>query len=329
MNQRIIIIFSGLYPFNPRGDFLAREIDALTESFDRVIIVPITSGLLTGVEKPARIELVVKPTQIYRTTLGKVLYLILGIASLPIAIPYILRGRALGAGILRRSSPKQIAHALMVLGYDVAAAWYLSRIIKPGSRALVFYYWLAPVGFLTAAILRWTGRVGRLAGRGHGEDIFSEERQNQQALTRYGFLNLVDDVWTAHDEGGKYLVEKVGVPKEKVRTFRLGVPDLGRIAEPLRKATARSLLLSCSHLLAAEANAGWLVECASCWLNVPRSKRSIGRTSGQGREWTRWKESLPTATPPSFLTGGATFLLQSCWKIWLSYGPMSSSISAC
>lgn len=251
VGERVIIIFSSRYPCSDKSAFLGREIDALTATFNRVILVPIawSGDDVRNVACPPRTEVVLGPTQIYNSVIGKIFLLGLGILLFPFTTSNQIGGRALAASVRRCSSIRQIVFALVLLGYDGVSAWFLSRIVPAGSRALLFNYWLFPYCYLTGLVLRKSSRVGRAVARGHGSDIFLEERGNHMSLTRYGYLASLDQVFAAHNAGRDYLVNKIGLDSEKVITLRLGVPDSGRCVDPGSEEGVLSVV-SCCHISA-------------------------------------------------------------------------------
>ena len=224
----VLLIFSGGYPLKSnKANFLDHEMDFLAKRFQRVILVPI-GNIDSGIrDLPIKAEIITLPTKLYSYPIGKLLLFLIGLLLSPLMIPKMLASTDLSKGIRGKTTLKLAVHNIVVWGFDLVAALVLIRKLHRTDELFIYHYWLFPIGFITDVILRSWCNVKRVIGRGHGHDMFSEERGNLLPFSRYPFLKSLDQVLTVSKAGEQYIVDSVGLSKAIVKTMYLGGRDFG------------------------------------------------------------------------------------------------------
>ncbi len=242
----ILFLITNSFPLGTGEEFIVNEIEHLSSSFRRVIVVAtqVRSGDIPTRPIPGNVEVITvggpRPT-------GR----------------HAMRSAIRGLGRLPRQSwnrevladPRRLGLEAMFEDHarDIEAS-LLARLpaldLHPGSRAVIYSYWFldtARVAMLLAGDLNARGvTVHRLVSRAHGYDLYPERSAYGYLPERPLLLGAFDAVCPVSDQGARALRRAWPQFADRIVTQHLGTTDPKGMAECRRKPFH---IISCAYLV--------------------------------------------------------------------------------
>lgn len=227
-----LVIAVQSYPYGYGDPFLQSELEVLHEFFDRIVLVPDIASMPR--ETPLfRVppKTFVMPVALSRAQLA--LWSIL--ASRPHRLVHVftraIRDARLAtvAGTLRAT----LAFAGRVEDFAQRFEEALNDLGLPREGLHLYSYWFDEHSDAFAHIRNNDPRI-RAFSRAHGYDLYFERHSPAHLPFRAEIAARLDRVFTVSDHGRRYLLQKSGVPEDRIRVSRLGTePGALRLCDPL------------------------------------------------------------------------------------------------
>lgn len=242
----VLFLLTNVYPLATGEEFIENEIEYLSASFDRVIVIPTQArpGDTVTRRVPDNVEIVrvggPRPT-------GWSAYVaaVRGLTCMP-------RG---GVATADLTAPKRLAMDGLFEDRARRAADELLAVLPslrlvPGSHAVVYSFWLhttARIGMILTRDLASRGvTVDRFVSRAHRYDLYPEFAANNHIPERRLLLSSLQEVCPVSEHGSAQLRNEWPEFAGKIHTRHLGTADPGALAQCSREPFH---ILTCSHLV--------------------------------------------------------------------------------
>ncbi|MEE8868833.1 MAG: glycosyltransferase [Acidipropionibacterium acidipropionici] len=245
-DPRTLFLLTNVYPLSKGEEFIENEIEHLSRSFHRVIIVATQTlpGDVITRPVPDNVEVVTagKPRPSGRAMAPGIAA---GLRKLPLAV--------LSQDTLRHPSAIAV-DALFEQRARASADELLGKLpalnMRPGSHVVIYSFWFhtaARVGMLLAGDLRARGVVvDKLVSRAHGYDLYENRNRFGHLPERRLLLDAYDAVRPVSDQGTRALHTTWPRYAGEVSTCHLGTVDPGRQADCSREPFH---IISCAFLI--------------------------------------------------------------------------------
>lgn len=215
-NKRIIYLFTDNYPYGFGEAFLNSEMPFLTDTFDKVCVIPLwKNGELRIVPN----NVVVEPPLLPFSPKGNPRLVFKGLFCLSplfFAVPVFFKEKAWKG--------KRRLWDFMTALLQFRAS-FASLSIRPEKGALVYSYWGDKSAMLIPFLKKKYGC--KCVSRFHRTDLYEEACGGYKPFRKWLFKDL-DVAVPIADDGKRYLMEKYGIDAPKViEVHRLGVFDYG------------------------------------------------------------------------------------------------------
>lgn len=244
MSTTRLFLFTGSYPYSAaaEGTFLPQELAVLSEHFDEIVVVPLsTDGDREDIDLP-NVSVDVNLVSFRRSRLRKWLALAKATPS-----PAML-GESLRNASLFFNQPAALKRAIVYnVQADIVREWMRLRSrANPRDRSILYTWWFDAPSLGLARFARETGDT--MLTRAHGYDLYEARHTPAYIPFRRNALEQVDFVYADSKAGAEYLATTYPDFRSKVGFSPLGVEDPGFTCVPSSDGVLR--IVSCSFLTA-------------------------------------------------------------------------------
>lgn len=241
-HKNCVVLFTDAFPFRLFTEevFVMPEVEALTDRFDRVVIVP---HRIAGTQLPLPWKNV-----IVDTTMAKSISTLFRPARLPWLLhPWVLK--RLPRLLSETKALSKLLSAAFYLMNTRRSAHQINSILKrhqlnPGNT-LLYSFWFDNVTDSFTLFSEYNAVT-----RAHGSDIFDSQIRHRIHFLREESINNLSGVFCASGNGAHYLASAYPGCSSRIKVRRLGSAAPKAIA-PEPNSSGNSLtLLSCSRIVA-------------------------------------------------------------------------------
>lgn len=218
--MKYLILLDRKFPFKSGEAFLENEIDEISSSFDKVIIIPTDASKKDKTTRNIRSNNVM--VSVYENLdfkKRKYLYAISSITKL-------------------KNSNKKFSSKFDEAFYNTAVNSQFNKIKKKlndiefteKDTIYIYSYWLYITAGVAVKIKEYFQNKNikcKAFSRAHRFDIYEENRKNGYLPAREHLLNNLDYIYACSDNGTNYLKEKYPKFSKKINTAYLGTYDRG------------------------------------------------------------------------------------------------------
>lgn len=239
----ILVLFTASYPYvtGAEQNFLEVEMQHLSKSFDRVILVPEKRGGERS-DIPKRVEVEDGYADYMRSRTPMSTFFNGGLSALVykeiVLRPFILFRPAYLERLLLFASQAEMTRKWV-------AAWIRKQNINTND-CLFYTYWFDQAAMGIGLLKRSFPDI-KLVSRAHGYDIYEERRIPPYWPCRKAALSSVDFLFPDSDAGTNYLKDKFPQFISRMETARLGILDSGIITNSSSDGIYR--IISCSRMV--------------------------------------------------------------------------------
>lgn len=233
-----LILLNNFYPYGYGESFLENEIPIITDTFDRILVLPIS--ILGDMKKAKTREL---PENVQAFPAG------------------IKEGVLIKVGVLLKNLPNIVYGFYNLLDcMHKDYAWYRFRKILPflelyrsvpvETEIVIYSYWFythTSIGIFIKAYLNEIGfKNVKIVSRAHGYDVYRERQVFRYFPQRRYMLDNIDRVYVCSRQGRDYIAKGYPEYSDNIVVGRLGSSDLGVCEYKMGKET---VVVSCSNVI--------------------------------------------------------------------------------
>lgn len=236
----IVLLFSNSYPYDYATEqtFLKGEVEILRKRFDKVVLVPrIAKGNLLPLPEGVEVD----------TSFASSFTMCRRLAESALAMfskDFYLDIKNRLPSSLKPSYLRRVFS--FIAGANLTRKWmknWLKSNCISASDVVCYTFWFDELA-MGIGLAKRKHPVLKVVSRAHGYDLYEELYGDWPCRLRA--IEMTDGVYSVSEAGQEYLQKKYPAFKEKYGTFRLGVPDPGRLSVPSEDGVLR--VVSCSMI---------------------------------------------------------------------------------